>query len=116
MDDDLPDRIRSAECLIKPLILFGIWRDISIGIDHEEIDITLAERVVVLGIWQREVPVVVAGILLMIAEHRLHRDAREQTTHPREELIRPVPLEGSGTGEVAWVNQEARALLPDVIG
>ena len=123
--DELPDHVRSAVLLralerrklsLEPLVLLAVRANVLVGIDREEDRVAVPERIVVFGGGHVHVAIVVVGVLLVVADHRIHAHAREERAHAREELVHPLPLDWPLIDEIAGNEQEVGPQPPDLLG
>ena len=105
-----------GEGLIEPLVLFGVGVALFVGIDEEELSVSVGEGVVVFGIGEGDVAVVVVGVLFVVAEDGEEGDTGDEGIHAGEEVFDPVGFVFPGADEIAGVEEEVGALFPSEVG
>src|SRR5262245_15038357 len=96
----LPFRVGLRQLAVQPVELVATGLDGLVGVEDEEVGVAVTVAVAVLRRGQREVLVVEGVVLLMVADARKDRDAREQPSRRTEQVANPLLLVGTVIDDV----------------
>lgn len=92
MAEDFPVFFRFGKLLGEPFVLLRVGVAFLVGIDHEEAGVAVGEGVIVFGCWNRNVVVIMSGVLFVVSEDGEEGDEKIVS---QELLLKTIVHQGS---------------------